>query len=341
MARRTAVLLTTVLVVLGLGLWQPASAAPLPVQPVDETTPVPEAGDSADDPAIWVHPTNRANSLVIGNDKLGALEVYDLAGNRIQRITTATRFWGNVDVRGNLVAAPNGGGTRVFRVDPATRRLSLATDGTGVISGGGEGLCLYRSRTTLYIISITRAGLLRQYALSDTDADGRVEGRLVRSFAVGSEAEGCVADDANGALYVSEEDVALWRYGAEPSAGSSRTAVDRVTTRGGRIAPDAEGVTIAGNYLIVSAQRVARPTASSFHVYDRRTNAHLKEFRVVDGARADDCDQTDGITAYAGNLGPLFPGGLFVCQDGFNNAPGSAGRQNFKYVPFQRILAAG
>ena len=36
---------------------------------------------------------------MIGNDKQGALEVYDLDGTRIQRITTSTSFWGNVDVR--------------------------------------------------------------------------------------------------------------------------------------------------------------------------------------------------------------------------------------------------
>jgi 3-phytase len=258
----------------------------------------------------------------------------------VQRITTSTAFWGNVDVRGNLVAAYNGGGTRVYRVNPATRRLSLATDGSGVIGGGGEGLCLYRAAGTTYVISLTRAGLMRQYALGDADGDGQMEGQLVRSFSVGSEAEGCVADDTNGALYISEEDVGLWRYAAAPTAGSMRTSVDRVVAGGGRLAADVEGVTVAGTFLIVSAQRGANPGASSFHVYNRTSNAHVKEFRVVDGAGADDCDQTDGVTAYAGNLGPLFPSGLFVCQDGMNDAPGSSGRQNFKFVPFQRIVSA-
>lgn len=338
--RRSLGVLVAVLAVV-LGGAQPASAAPVPVVPTDETTPVAHTGDAADDPAIWVHPTNPANSLVIGNDKLGALETYNLDGTRRQRITTGTTFWGNVDVRGNLVVAWNGGGARVYRVNPATRMLGLATDGNGVIGTvGGEGLCLYRSPRTLYVFAITRGGVLRQYALRDADADGRYEGQLVRTFAVGSEAEGCVADDTNAALYVSEEDVALWRYGAAPAAGSTRTAVDRVTSQGGRIAADAEGVTVVGNYLILSAQNVASPGSSFFLVYDRATNAFVKEFRVVNGTGADDCDRTDGIDAYAGNLGPLFPDGLFVCQDGPNNAPGSAGNQNFKFVPFQRVVAA-
>ena len=37
--------------------------------------------DEKDDPAIWVHPTDKSQSLVIGNDKKGSLEVYDLDGN--------------------------------------------------------------------------------------------------------------------------------------------------------------------------------------------------------------------------------------------------------------------
>jgi 3-phytase len=338
--RPLGVLLAVLAVVLGLA--QPAAASHgIPVVPSDETTPVAHSGDAADDPAIWVHPTNPAASLVIGNDKKGALETYDLDGTRRQRITTSTTFWGNVDVRGNLVVAWNGGGARVYRVNPATRMLTLATDGNGVIGTvGGEGLCLYRSGSTVYVYAITRAGVLRQYQLTDTDGDARFEGRLVRQFAVGSEAEGCVADDANGALYVSEEDVALWRYGAAPGAGSARTAVDRVTSAGGRITADAEGVVVAGSYLILSAQNVANPGDSAFLVYDRTTNAYVKTFRVVNGTAADDCDRTDGISAYAGDLGPLFPRGLFVCQDGPNNAPGSAGNQNFKFVPYERVVAA-
>ena len=49
-----------------------------------ETVPVGTSGDSADDPAIWLNPADPSRSTVIGNDKGDALEVYDLAGNRLQ-----------------------------------------------------------------------------------------------------------------------------------------------------------------------------------------------------------------------------------------------------------------
>lgn len=61
-----------------------------------ETVPVTSSGDSADDPAIWVNPANPSQSLVIGNDKGTALEVYNLSGNRVQLISGGH---GNVDVR--------------------------------------------------------------------------------------------------------------------------------------------------------------------------------------------------------------------------------------------------
>src|SRR5690349_926907 len=60
-----------------------------------------EAGGDADadDPAIWVHPRNRARSLVIGTAKNGGLRVYDLAGREVQAIATPPggRF-NNVDI---------------------------------------------------------------------------------------------------------------------------------------------------------------------------------------------------------------------------------------------------
>jgi 3-phytase len=43
---------------------------------------------------------------------------------------------------------------------------------------------------------------------------------------------------------------------------------------------------------------------------------------------------TDGIDATAASLGPAFPQGVFVAQDGKNDS----GNQNFKLVPWQAIV---
>ena len=115
-------------------LQAPAEAAPIPVTASGETVPVLTSGDSADDPAIWVNPTDPSKSIVIGNDKGDALEVYDLSGSRIQRITGGH---GNVDVRTGFplgsgtvdIAAAASSGIRVYRISPTTRQLTNITEG--------------------------------------------------------------------------------------------------------------------------------------------------------------------------------------------------------------------
>ena len=143
----------------------------------------------------------------------------------------------------------------------------------------------------------------------------------------GSEAEGCVADDDTGALYISEENVALWRYSAEPAGGTTRTAVDVLTSAGGHLINDIEGVTLVDQpdgkgFIIVSAQGTSDPTTSYFSVYRREgANEFVKTFRVSDGVNSDDCDHTDGVTATTADLGAAYPRGMFVCQDNNNDAP--------------------
>ncbi len=321
-----------------------------------ETTPVSHSGDAADDPAIWRNAIDPSRSTVIGNDKGGALEVYDLSGARIQRLTGG--FFGNVDVRYGLatgagtvdIAVAYRAGVRVYGIDPVTRLLSNITDApTGSISTGigGEGICLYRSPISgaVSVFVNARNGMIAQMALTDTDADGLVEGAVVRRWDVGTEIEGCVADDELGDLYISEEDVAIWKYGAEPTdptTPSSRVAVDRTVATGGHILPDAEGLAIVyqpggTGYLLASSQ-AASDTLNSYLVYERQgNNAFIRSFKVVSGV-VDGCGRTDGIDALAADLGPAFPNGLFVCQDNTNTLPGNSGNQNFKFVPLERVV---
>ena len=94
-------------------------------------------------------------------------------------------------------------------------------------------------------------------------------------------------------------------------------------------------------YVIVSAQNVAAAHQNYYVVYDRATNAYIESVKVVNGASADGCQRTDGITAYAGDLGPSFPQGAFVCQDNSNTTPGSSGNQSFKLVRLEKVVDLG
>ena len=321
-----------------------------------ETDPVFETGDAADDPAIWYNETDPAQSVVVGNDKKGSLEVYDLAGHRIQRI--ADGFYGNVDIRRGFTTGTGPvdlvvtwhAGIQVYTINPATRLLSNITDtstGSIAVPTGGEGLCLYRSPVdgSTYVFVNSRSGHVAQYQLTDADNDGKIEGTLRRDWVIGSETEGCVADDELGWFYISEEGVGIWKYSAEPGAPSSvdaRTLVDTTVARGGHILPDAEGLTIVyqpgGTGYLMASSQAASDVANSIIVYQRQdANAFVRNAKVITGSMTDGCGRTDGIDALAMDMGPSFPHGMFVCQDNANTQP-SAGNQNFKLVPLERLV---
>ncbi|MGH7599467.1 MAG: phytase, partial [bacterium] len=157
------------------------------------------SGD-ADDPAIWIHPTDPAQSLVIGTDKLaGFLYVWDMSGRELQRIAVVKEP-NNVDVRSGMlvggapvdicvVNAQSPSRFVVFKIDPATRTLTNISAGTGVPAPelkNPYGLCLYRrpSDSAMFVFGTTNGGdqkNIRQYRLMDNGA-GKVTGVHVRAF---------------------------------------------------------------------------------------------------------------------------------------------------------------
>ena len=146
------------------------------VRPTVETEPVALAGDAADDPAIWIHPTDPALSLVIGTDKMSdTLEVWDLSGDAVQRVADANGSVNAVDVRrgfrlgGQLVdlAVSGGSDVGIYRVDPAARQLVAVGARTVRPTHSAHGLCLYQSRASgrLYAFALGSNGMVEQLEL--------------------------------------------------------------------------------------------------------------------------------------------------------------------------------
>ena len=110
-----------------------------------------------------------------------------------------------------------------------------------------------------------------------------MHGQLVRSFDVGSQPEGCVADDELEYFYIGEEARGIWKYGANPQDGTARTSVDS-TGSGGHLTADVEGLTIyyasdGTGYLIASSQG-----SDEFVVYTREgSNQYVGTFEIVAG----------------------------------------------------------
>ncbi len=314
-----------------------------------DTPPVDSSGDAADDPAIWVHPVDRALSLVIATDKQLGLYVYDVDGNLLQTLPDGRL--NNVDLRDGfildgtsrtLVAASNRTDDTIalYVVDQATRRLTPA--GASVPTGLTDpyGLCMYAAPGGGHFVFVneTDSGRFRQWRIQD--GAGGITATMVREFSVGSQAEGCVADDELGDLYVAEENVALWRYSADPAGGALRVEIDRVRGTNG-LAADLEGVAIwrgaGGNGFVV----VSNQGASNYAVYRRgEDNEFIGLFAIVDNTvqGIDGVTNTDGLEVTHLSVGPRFPDGLLVVQDGNNQ--GTIGRQNFKFIPWRAVAEA-
>jgi len=303
-----------------------------------ETAPVPNSGDAADDPAIWIHPSDPSQSTIIGTDKLGGLAVYDLSGKQLYYYADSAP--NNVDLRYNF---PLGGvpttlvvtsdrttdAIRIYRVNPSTRGLEYIAARTISTNLGVAGITMYISPTTgkYYVFIGDNSGNNQQWELFDNGA-GKVDARKVRTISISSTTEGMVADDGTGALYISQEDVALWRYSAEPDGGAARTQVAPVDAK--NLTADIEGLAIyygGPGYLIVSSQG-----SNDVAVYRRDTNAYVGRFQVTDGT-VDAVSYTDGLDVTNISLGGNYASGLLVMQDDRNDS----GNQNFKLIPWDRV----
>jgi 3-phytase len=306
-----------------------------------ETAPVPNGGDAADDPAIWVDPDDPSRSVIIGTDKLGGLAVYDLEGKELQYL--ADGKMDNVDLRDGfklggksvpLVTASNRSDNTIaiYKLNTSTRKLENAAS-RKITTVNAYGCCMYRSDKTgkFYYFVTAKSGEAEQWELFA--AGDKVDAKKVRTLKASSTVEGCVADDELGFFYLAEEAVGIWKFGAEPDSGTEGRLIDK--TGAGRLHADVEGLAIAygkngEGYLIASSQG-----NHSFVIYRREdSNEFVKAFKVVSGDGCDGAEETDGIDVTTANLGPAFPHGVFVVQDGFNDK----GNQNFKLVPWDAIM---
>ena len=314
-----------------------------------ETQPVPATGDAADDPAIWIHPSDPARSTIIGTQKQGGLGVYDLAGQELQFLKDGNM--NNVDLRYNfplgnetiaLVAASNRSNDSIafYKVNPNSRELENVAVRTIFVGlqHTAYGLCMYHSRRTnkYYVFINDKSGAVEQWEVFENGKE-LVDAALVRNFKVDSQVEGCVADDVLGHFYLGEEKLGIWKFNAEPDGGNTKHLIDTVGN-GGNLTAEIEGLTLyyaneTEGYLIASNQGSDR-----FTVYNRADdNEYLGKFQIVanESQNVDSVSDTDGIDVVNVPLGEAFPQGLFVAQDGDNVDPDE--NQNFKLVPWEQI----
>lgn len=333
----------------GCATGDPAAPPTSPaVKAAAETEPVASPDDAADDPAIWVHPADPAQTLILGTDKQAGLHAYRLDGSSAQFLP-AGRL-NNVDVRqrvtigsytGDIAAASN-------RTDNTVVLFTIAAD--GLIAEAGRfaasivepyGLCLGRAAGELTVFVAYKSGEVVAYRLGSFST-----ATVAAHMKLGGQLEGCVFDDASQGLYIGEEGAGIWRIDYANGAPGTPALIDKVSSQTG-LAADVEGLAIYATsetegFLLASSQG-----NNLFTVYERQgVNAYVGRFTVANGGGSaggvDGVAETDGIEATPAPLGPDFPRGVFIAQDGFNAdaATGKPAPQNFKIIDWRTIEAA-
>lgn len=126
------------------------------LKPAAATQPVPH---DADDPAIWVHPTDPARSLILGTDKFageGGLHVFGLDGVRRQTIAPLDRP-NNVDIEyGVALGGTAASGAKAAAIDIAVlterkrhrlRIFAIPADGGALVDLAPAGLPVLAGQT--------------------------------------------------------------------------------------------------------------------------------------------------------------------------------------------------
>lgn len=311
------------------------------VYPALETEPVESPDDAADDIAIFVHPNHPEKQAIIGTNKQKGLVVYNNTGKVLHQY-----YFGrinNVDLRQNIpwneekiciVGGSNRTNNSLVFYQLNEEDLSLrALHEQPIISSVNEvyGFCMYLWEGICYAFVVGKDGVVEQWELSPNPESG-LAAKMVRSFDVGGQCEGLVADDEYAYLYVGEEAIGVWKYGANPEDGETRKALDQIKSNR-QLKADIEGLSIypqadGTGHLLVSSQG-----NNSYAVYERQgDNKYLGSFRIKGNEQYNGTSDTDGIDVTAQAFGP-FEKGVFIAQDGHNGRE----NQNFKLVDYRVI----
>jgi 3-phytase len=313
------------------------SAAGVPIAPVLVTDTVTK---DSDDPAIWLHPDDLSQSLILGTDKVGSIFVFDLDGKIIpDKTVTGMGRINNIDV---AYGVPLGGAMTDIAVATdrnanlirAFRLPDMAPiDNGGIEAFEGEppelrrpmGLALYTRPAdgALYAIVSRKAGpdggYLWQYRVED-DGAGNLSFTKVRAFgsfsgvdALGDgEIEAVAVDSELGYVYYSDERGGIKKYLADPDAPDADVELAVFGTDG--FTEDREGIsiyTIEGGtgYILVSDQQ-----ANAFRIFRREGEPgdphDHRELKVVYVST----NESDGSEVTNAALDDRFPSGLFVAM---------------------------
>ena len=330
------------------------------VKPSYETPQVVSKGDAADDPAIWFNKSNPSKSLIFGTDKRSGVYTYNLNGEKVNY--TELGNINNIDTRTINITDDDGLDLGPYSFIFASNR-SLNSLDIWAFSDTNMNLAIDNNNFNLPKKPYIRAksdvevyGVCGGYdktfgLIAFLTADGSSEIELwsysslgltlLTTFKNGNaiQSEGCVYDDENRTLFISEENERGVVRAYKLNNGLSFDKPIIIDTREGNITGDPEGLAILkinkkDGYLIASSQG-----SSTFNIYQRHAPYNfINKFSVTSNKIIDGVSDTDGIDILNTYLNKDFPNGIIVVQDGENTGEQYISKENFKYLSLRDLI---
>lgn len=207
----------------------------------------------------WLVTSKKQGLLLLGKDGQqlshleGHMELLDirhnlaLNGKTISLAASLDKQWNRpvlVSVSGNNVKAEANLSSPNFQVD---------------------GLCLYQdNQKHVYLFMLDGMGKAEQWLIYD-GASESLAIRSVRELSMPPASSYCSVDDSTDTLYVSEEGLGVWAYGAHPEAKFERKPVNLVKPYGGESENIAGVAAVPGGILAVDPDTA---TVSAYKVAD-------------------------------------------------------------------------
>lgn len=213
------------------------------LQPIYETNVVENYGDAADDPAIWVNKNIPSKSVIIGTNKKGSLNTYNLQGElvashkvgRVNNVGVAYDWAPQHDIA--VASNRSSNSMSVFFIDKKTGKLTFNTNIPTPLNDI-YGLCVFSiNNHTQVLVNSTDGRYLRyllnaptnvnSHATAKTNTDthpphtnnasktekaepSQVSATLIHDFELPSQPEGCVVDTNAQIAYLGEESAGIW-----------------------------------------------------------------------------------------------------------------------------------
>ncbi|WP_421847433.1 phytase [Marinomonas sp.] len=251
--------------------------------------------DDIADAAVWTSPNRAQDDLLITTLEGDGLVVFDDQGKVIMRDDSKEVL--GADVRYGLkdgdksmdllaVGLPDDKAFAFYRIDRSAAK-PLTEVGRISTNIAAEAVCLYQNVTTgeTTVTGVSDGGDIVQYKLQYKDdqvqsvvKDAAGKPVMVRHTNVGGELSACVVDDQTGTLYVGEQNIGIWAYGADAENIKDRRLVDAVAPLGHL--EEVEGLDLVyqangEGYLLVADE------GQGFLVYGRKKGNYLTRFNVT------------------------------------------------------------